>query len=907
MLPQKPTITQVLRQNASPQLTAEMIAKINSIFPVVELHYPYLPPGQLFLIPIPADIEGRYKAIPWKSRYSPYYDIFSIWDTESTRRIHEKQPDFGIFPGKPDNTQWHWDGENVFLTYQITVVNCHAEAWKEVIFFPHVRYHEENPIEGYRLFSPQIIRLIIDLAALSNKVLTRYAAKKTPVNIFLGSHWASMEMSSLQDRDRFDKHSLLILGGGVVSKGPIEGVINIDDKRRKYPFKLYLNDSITLMAKNTALEEMVRPYGMVKPPIQDKSRMDLELKNNPVRFIEYATGDTQKALVVFTEYAATIEKAFELTDTIPLTLGSTAARAIGKFYGDIPTRLCLKRNRKKEWIPDKDRYTFEPIAKEGYLGAMNRAYRRGHHKGIILDLDLSSAYPSTYPMLYCLDWSKPPRIETDQRPFAERLKNPRIDPHNYTSIYSFIKGDFIFPEGTQFPTLPIRDELHGLIYPLSSFDNEYGESLIWMPSPEIELALSHGVTIIPQVAVQFPTTNELLLAEFTKLLVKLRQQYTDKDDPLNKMAKIIGLAIYGKMGQGTSERLSMDEVFQYPEVYNGDDRETVPYSSITLPHASAMITSIIRAALNICIIEETKAGGKVLEATTDGNKVVLPYSTLTPDVQIERFMEDVNNRIDTYPLIKRLHQARQLIGLEKTPLLEVKKYKLSSGEFTNYATEAYIWKTRTNWIGFKGETLYEARTGYRRDHKRSDYIPTKRLIELTDNVEPHFIRESHLTTYKDIRTGKAKDVITVIREKRFNIAYDWKDILHEDGTTSPFPTIHAYRRYRKVIDILGPRATYQEVHNTLSLGTTMTKSPVRTSHSKRQRYEIALRMSKVLIHKDMAIPGYRKPRSVSWHDAASILEIDRHRFQQLKDDPILSSDWQPDEQGLLLIKRLKLY
>ena len=387
--------------------------------------------------------------------------------------------------------------------------------------------------------------------------------------------------------------------------------------------------------------------------------------------------------------------------------------------------------------------------------------------GNIYDFDLSGAYAAAMGIIPTIAWDMP---EVHGEKDARRL----------TGLMSFAVIKFEFPKGTQFPCLPMPTN-HGLIYPLSSGDQD-----TCVTGPEIAEAIRLGAEIKVLKSVRYRTSG-LLLAGYVSKLAALRREFPDKDDPRNRAAKLAINSLFGKLGQGLSNRSRNDELF--PELQRDEEHEEhikMPKSSITLPHAASTITGLVRAVLNVLVLEASKLG-TVLSATTDGIMVSLPDMPLKePVMQGKPYLappEVLLRACEKHPSVQLLMKGRANIGENPSKWLEVK-----------YAgNEAYTIKTRMNWIGWNGETLHQAVVGF-----KEDLVTFKELIEVREQRLTRYYTEPRLHTITDIIEGKAQDITMHFQSKVVNVAPDWKRRFETDGTSRPFHILQRMAGYTQI-------------------------------------------------------------------------------------------------------------
>jgi hypothetical protein len=188
------------------------------------------------------------------------------------------------------------------------------------------------------------------------------------------------------------------------------------------------------------------------------------------------------------------------------------------------------------------------------------------------------------------------------------IGKPLWDKIRYTKNLSDFKPqtlgfalvDFQFPEGTRYPTLPVRTD-NGLVFPLT------GTS--FCPAPEIFASLSLGAKLSVKQGVVIPTDDKVrIFGSFIKACLERRMAAGAKT--LSGLFwKEISNSTYGKTAQGLMKK----------RVYDMREQATrpLPPSRITNPFFAAYITSYVRALLGE-ILNSLPLSRYVFSCTTDG-------------------------------------------------------------------------------------------------------------------------------------------------------------------------------------------------------------------------------------------------------------------------------------------------
>lgn len=317
-----------------------------------------------------------------------------------------------------------------------------------------------------------------------------------------------------------------------------------------------------------------------------------------------------------------------------------------------------------------------------FIGDTNTCDRTAHQ--VWIDIDIQSCYPSTMstcpqidlmgdisflPVRYRIDDRVKDRlieqgvpveivtsarqalrqsVETFETFLAKKVKNKKSQMilRRYASVpYDNIldrwwkrlqegvnlpavgRVRFAFPEGTEFPSLPIRDSFFGLIYPLEGECDAPACEIVQAMEAGAKIELIAGVEL--PIAKDFAGEQSLLLVDHFRMLIEERQKY--KNDRLNpkaqvfeKLLKEFANSLYGKFAQGINPR----------RTYSLQTGLTNPLmgSKVSDPIIASLTTGLARAALSsiMTTIEQfnrNRVGGDkitVISATTDGLCIGVP-------------------------------------------------------------------------------------------------------------------------------------------------------------------------------------------------------------------------------------------------------------------------------------------
>jgi hypothetical protein len=646
-----------------------------------------------------------------------------------------------------------------------------------------------------------------------------------------------------------DQENVVSLGGGIVTLEP--GPLSIPLRQGEWNYggvTLQIADTSRLMDPDNAknLDRLGHELKMPKIDLghYTKDRMDILLEEDPALFEQYAMRDCEIALEWLFDCARTQREVLHVQRLKPTT-GAASASGLREHLGpEFQERFsCYFSRQRQEWVPTPRRYENESYVIQAFAGGMNQSYHLGHIKGDIVDLDLDGAYAGAMGVLPGIDWDVDAATEEK-------------DPGKLTDLMTFVGVKFQFPKDTQFPCLPVWTADFGLIYPLSNMEQRQPT---YVTGIELGEALRMGCEVQVLSARRF-THKGLLLHSFVHEMTDLRRKYP-KGTPYNTAAKLAINSLYGKMGQGLSYRCSNDELFSEDEI---EDKKKIKRCAVTLPHAAATITGIVRAVLCVLVREASKLG-KVLSATTDGAMVLLQ-----PGASRAETLERLLKACEASPAVQTFLEGRRNLGLDPAKWLEV-KYE---------GTEASTIRTRMNWIGINGQKVHEARVGFQKDPDKPDYVHFRDLEEIIRTQRHCYYTEAHPNRISDVMEGRASDITTFYQSRKVNLCPDWKRCFHPDGSSRPFANMAEYWRHRNVATALDCDAWPDMVQFQVSKGFTAAS-----------RLEQAVRRE-VLHRIATGVPGFRLPRGTTFRAACQAIGgVSEKALSKLRRERLPASDF----------------
>jgi hypothetical protein len=384
-----------------------------------------------------------------------------------------------------------------------------------------------------------------------------------------------------------------------------------------------------------------------------KDRMDLLLEGNKQAFEEYGLRDAEIA-VRFYKRLQEFAKRETGSSSLPATASGLAVTIFTKqleadgvdfnaafgvyesataYWNAVKGSVVTKTE--KSAIPMRG--IFEPFVADCYNGGRNECYAFGPTPiGLYNDFDLAGAYTTGLVDLRRIDY-----------------ENFRVshNPHEYQGhVLGFAYVRFEFPEGTRFPSLPVRNKDNGLIYPLTGFS--------YCTAPEIEVALNLKCHINIMYGIIIPWLgcgDDRLFESYVMRIRKLRGQFaTGSLDEL--YAKLLGNSLYGKTAQGLKTKI----VFEAKTMKSVE----LPHSILTNAAIAAHATGFVRAVLSeqIASIPPHRT---VISATTDGFITDADESELKMDGPMAtRFQALCERVVPGSKMLERKHKVSQLIAIK---------------------------------------------------------------------------------------------------------------------------------------------------------------------------------------------------------------------------------------------------
>jgi len=748
------------------------------------------------------------------------------------------------------------------ISYQYSAYHLASDSFQEGVLYSQKLEKVKDKRSYENISLSQFLKKIIQ-----NLELGISYRKVNNFKILLVAHYSVAEFSVLKNREALIPH-LTEIRKTLCSFKPFKQKITWD-KTHTISVEITWRDTFLLAPedRSRSLAEISKITSCEKIDLAseshgikiDKGRLrETLLEVNKPLFEQYGIVDARISLEYYCYYVSSFYELSKNTQE-PLTVGDASVKFFlqeskkkGLELGFSEQDQLLKnllgldevkilkngRQQAKNWR-SVNRLVSEYFAALSYLGAINTAYQIGESKQeskLIADCDFSKAYPTVLATIPIIDWAKGTRKDLSLKEIQELEDDVEKD---YCKI-GFFKVEFKYPKTIFQPALPVNTRA-GIIYPLAgiSFCTYY----------ELLEAIRQGCGIsnannIESVYFEPLECNGVVLKGFSwflKFLVDKRQEYTtDKNNPnykpenefYNLLLKLMANSFYGKLAQGIIER----------SVFNlKGERESLKPSQITIPHYAAMTTGIVRTAL-IAIVNELANTQNccVLNATTDGFMVSLPKpqnfreefktgkkSEILIPQTFKELWPEIYEKIKNLPAIKLLRMGQKNLGLEADNWLEIK----------HLGDEAYTWKTRGNYINYKGKTQSIARSSIpswmikkaedMREFDKELALKKENFIDKnSEEIEFRKIEETLLTNFRDMKKDKV-DLATKIsksgekRERKIILDYDWKRIENEDGSTKPYKDLAEWEKYyekRERLHKRGFRASVEKMELSTGIG-----------------------------------------------------------------------------------------
>ena len=529
------------------------------------------------------------------------------------------------------------------------------------------------------------------------------------------------------------------------------------------------------VAMGTSLAQIGDLLGLPKLELPEgyaKERMDLLLKGDKQAFEHYGLRDSEIAVRFYLRLLDFAEQ-----ETGKRSLPATASSlAVGIFKNTLEksgvdfnrvfgvteganTYWNSKKERvvtKTEKSPSPMRAINESFIASCYSGGRNECYAFGPTPiGVFNDFDLAGAYTTGMVDLRHIDY--------DNFRFSK-------EPKDFVGhVLGFAYVGFAFPEGTRYPSMPVRNSQGGLVYPLTG--------LSYCTAPEIEVALNLGckIDILHGVIYPWREGGGRLFEPYVMRIRELRKSF-DKGSLDELYAKLLGNSLYGKTAQGLKEKKVFDS--------QGMKSVELPHSSLTNAAVAAHTTGFIRAVLSEQIAG-VPSHRNVISATTDGFLTDADLSELALDGPLARRFQALCERVSPgSKMLERKHRVRQVIAMK------------TRGQLTA--------------IPFEDEPIILAKAGVSPDPDVTDH--SAYMVDLfLKRISGRKTKTRPFTPFRE-QWVKDADVVRQTREATLNLEFDFKrrlvdpcEVVVADGehlslSSAPWNDLAECERARAIFD-----------------------------------------------------------------------------------------------------------
>ncbi|MEL0614841.1 DNA polymerase [Marinomonas arenicola] len=697
--------------------------------------------------------------------------------TTKTKVIHDQ-----VVKEKFKVTPWPELQETVILAFDTEYQFNEAESCNEVLCYTFSISHGSRSCDGYipvgssmrkdRLTFERFVIKCIE-HAIESEVLATY-----PSHLFIVAHFLKADIFNFDKA--FDGVAAHLSGirKTVVSLDSAYGIdvesikaqrvdkeplkVRTKSRNTKYIYiKCY--DTMLLTPAGKSLSEVGELIDLPKldiPPPFSIERMKEYQEKDIEGFKEYAIRDA----VIARMYIKRVIEFCSLNGLkkLPVTVGSMA---VSLFKTNTPESFDLDSvfgyqvKRYERWntekqqmhtlhrrMPETMRLLQEQLAISTFHGGRNEAFWLGlTPEQDFNDFDIPSCYTAAMIGLREIDYDSSYQIKD-----AEGLIGDQC---------SLALVEFSFPEGTLYPSLPVRID-SGLVYPLS------GES--FCTGHELEVAIAQNAKIKVKEGMVFPWKNDDRIFESYVSKVRDKRNSFDKGSFDELLWKELGNSLYGKLAQGLRGKNGFD-------IESGLSNQ-LPYTALTNPFFATYVTGLARAMLSE-ILHAIPREYEVISVTTDGFLTNAPLADIPLNGPICNRFNDLYSRIcppeSKNVLLEQKHGARQLICMKTRGQVTVKP--------------------------MEGQKEVLAKAGVRPPQSCLDH--NQYMIDLYRNrTSGDTIDASHLRSTRSMYLGRS-DMIMEKKTQRLNLEFDFKRDIDQVGsysadnwehigaTTKPFKTV----------------------------------------------------------------------------------------------------------------------
>ncbi|SDO19925.1 DNA polymerase [Afipia sp. GAS231] len=630
------------------------------------------------------------------------------------------------------------------VSYQFHAINSNGVEWSGIAI----------PDDDQRLSFTDFIVYALSLGARKKQQI--------PKTIILVAHYNRADLPAFEDRKQIFWRLQNVRSSLISASAPISLKVSFDDGDEKtVDISVYVRDTILLApAGRKSLAEIGKLIEREKIRLSEDDEEELHLKKNMKvfrntdweAFREYALIDAEISAKYFLRLTQ-IYQDVTGEDFVPSALSSIGMKLLVKGWQEEepqrdPTGLVGKEpvteviwNEKTQGFR---KWNHKPYLEElsWFVDFVTECYHGGRNEQLWFgpsfeddwyDYDLTGAYPTAMATIGRLDWRS-------IRPLFSLNELGSDDA-------AFVCVDFKFPDGTRYPTLPVRSQ-NGIIFPLT------GRS--YCARPEIELAQQLGCELTLKHGVAVPQdTNDKVFFNFIKETIQKRDESPTKME--NAFWKELTNSCYGKTAQGLREK----RVFSLRKRRG----ERIGESSISNPFYASYITSFVRAVVGE-IMNRIPADKMVFSVTTDGflTNATEQEMELAKGGPISKRFSDARDALKGDPeVLSEKHRVRQVLGWRTRGQATIKP-----GGETVDADKRYV----------LAKAGIKAPVECTETHEQNDYITE--LFFRRDAV--HKIELDYFTSVREMLLWNA-DLVGKKSKKHISMEYDFKRKPYSAGMT----------------------------------------------------------------------------------------------------------------------------
>ncbi|GAA6173831.1 hypothetical protein NBRC116592_35010 [Colwellia sp. KU-HH00111] len=733
------------------------------------------------------------------------------------KQLMEKRIPTALKPIISIDTEYEQDDENNqinVLSYQF-VVSFEGKKCNGILF-------TESAHKKHRLSFEEFLAKVIQ-TALQEKVLTKW-----PEHVIIVAHYLKADLFTFSNAFKDIKTLVSSVRKTVASLRDGYGVDLGKEFRKRIddtPFKLndgsnntysmlitFYDSMLFAPAGYQSLKKIGELVGLAKeeiPEPYDISRMAEYLENDRDGFIKYAINDAEIACLHL-EQVIQYECIENGSKYLSHTIGSLAVKAFkqtlleqfkkkNNITDDITTKddgyieyqniafgkekvtteKWLTKTGSTELIPiTKSNYIlkdvphiFQQLAIECYHGGRNECYITG-------PTEIDTWYDFDAPSCYTVILNGLRRLDFDNLKFSNKVDDFLGD------VYGLLRVKFKFPDNTLYPSLPVRADPYGLLYPL--------EGVCFCTAAELEVANDQDAELEILQGLFIPwLDDDRIFTPFMKLVRAKRQHYKDKEngyanDFLEKFWKEKGNSCYGRLALALRPKRVFD-------IQSGN-MKYLEQGELTNAYFSAYVSGTARALLSSLLLG-VPSDKKVLALTTDGFTTNATLDEIKKDSPVCNRFKELFHMIepDGGEILEEKHRMNQVV-LMKT-----------RGYTTSQRDDDPEWKTK----------YINARAGVQLpdDEDVDEENPEVWVLNKYLTRKPDTTYTNKSLTPSQMMFLFDRDMLSITKKQLLNWEPDYKrdlipnglitvgDKFHIQCTSKPHRTVDDMKRKRACFDV----------------------------------------------------------------------------------------------------------